>query len=77
MLNNTAYCLKERKKLNIGYFGGSVSEGAGASDPEKTSWRAIISQWFRRRYPEAEITTIQAAIGGTGTDLGVYRVDDI
>ena len=76
MLNNTAYCLKERKKLNIGYFGGSVSEGAGASDPEKTSWRAIISQWFRRRYPEAEITTIQAAIGGTGTDLGVYRVDD-
>ena len=76
MLDYSLYCLKETKKLCIGYFGGSITEGAGASDPEKTSWRAIISQWFRTRYPESEITTVQAAIGGTGTDLGAYRVED-
>ena len=74
MLENVIYKLKNDKKLNIGYFGGSITEGAGASDPSKC-WRSITTQWFRDAYPDCEINEIMAAIGGTGSDLGAYRCE--
>lgn len=74
MLHNTNYRLTHDKKLTIGYFGGSITEGAGASTPDKC-WRGLITKWFRERYPEAEITPIQAAIGGTGSMLGIFRIE--
>lgn len=72
MLANTLYRLVHDKKCVLGYFGGSITEGAGASTPA-TCYRALVTEWFRTRYPEAEIQEIQAAIGGTGSDLGMYR----
>ena len=57
----------------IGYFGGSITEGAGASDPEKTSWRALTTAWLAQRFPEFTVTGVNAAIGGTGSDLGAFR----
>ncbi len=63
----------QRHSLRVGYFGGSISEGSGASDMGITSWRALVTQWLRRRYPDAEVTEINAAIGGTGSELGAYR----
>ena len=74
MLDNTGYKLTKEKKLTIGYFGGSITEGAGASRDE-LCYRGRVTTWFRERYPDAEITPIQAAIGGTGTDLGMYRCE--
>ncbi|MBQ2729450.1 MAG: hypothetical protein IJF69_01605 [Clostridia bacterium] len=74
MLNNTIYKLKNNKKLNVGYFGGSITEGAGASEPS-ACWRSLTTQWLRERYPDCEINEIMAAIGGTGSDLGVYRCE--
>jgi len=67
--------LKKDKALKIGYFGGSITAGAGASNSSKTSWRALTTAWFRERFPEATITEINAAIGGTGSDLGAFRCD--
>jgi len=75
MLENTFYKLNHEKKLTVGYFGGSITEGAGASDASKTSWRALVTDWFRTEYPGADVREIQAAIGGTGSDLGMYRCD--
>jgi len=75
MLENTLYKLTKEKKLNVAYFGGSVTEGAGASDQSKYSWRALTTKWFKDEYPDAEINEIQAAVGGTGTGLGIYRCD--
>ncbi|WP_127585256.1 SGNH/GDSL hydrolase family protein [Paenibacillus koleovorans] len=72
-LFNTFHALNERKKLTIAYFGGSITEGSGASEPSKSSWRAMTTSWFRQSYLNCEITEIQAAIGGTGSDLGAYR----
>lgn len=74
MLNNTIYKLKNEKKLNVGYFGGSITEGAGASEPSKC-WRGLTTQWLRDTYPDCEINEIMAAIGGTGSDLGAYRCE--
>ena len=74
MLSNTGYKLTHDKKLTIGYFGGSITEGAGQSRPG-FCYRDRVTAWMKERYPEADITEIQAAIGGTGTDLGMYRCD--
>lgn len=75
MLENTKYRLKKEKKLRVGYFGGSITEGSGASSWHKTSWRARLTAHLREAYPEAEITEIMAAVGGTGTDLGLCRCE--
>ena len=75
MLENTIYRLKNDKKLRIGYFGGSITEGAGATEWDRTSWRGHLTAHLRETYPEAEITEIMAAVGGTGTDLGLCRCE--
>jgi len=74
MLNNTIYKLNNEKEFTVGYFGGSITEGAGASDPSKC-WRSLVTEWLRGKYPHCNIKEINAAIGGTGTDLGVYRCE--
>ncbi len=75
MLDNTFYRLTHDKALTVGYFGGSITEGAGASDASRTSWRARTTAWFRETFPDAGVTEIQAAIGGTGSDLGMFRCE--
>lgn len=64
--------LKETGALTIGYFGGSITAGAGASKPE-FSYRGLTTKWFRDTFPAAKITEVNAAIGGTGSDLGAFR----
>lgn len=82
-LCNTRFCLEKAKKLRIAYFGGSVTAGYGAQDfdvhgsaVDKSSWRAKMTAWLKERYPEADIESIYAAIGESGTYLGTYRLYD-
>ena len=75
-LNNTAYKLITDKKLNVVYFGGSVTHGQGASNASLktgTSWAAKVNQYLVNKYPEAKINGYNAAIGGTGSYLGLFR----
>ncbi|MBQ7921647.1 MAG: SGNH/GDSL hydrolase family protein [Clostridia bacterium] len=76
MLENTVYCLKRNKKLTIGYFGGSITEGMLAPGNTIMSYRIQVNEWFRQQCPEAEIREVQAAISGTGTQLGMHRCED-
>lgn len=64
-LGNVFAKLKAGKEVRIAYFGGSITAQEG--------WRPMTLKWFRETYPAAKITEINAAIGGTGSDLGVYR----
>ena len=75
-LGNSFQRLTKDKQLIIGYYGGSITEGAGASDGNKTSWRGLTTQWFKDQYPQAKITEVQASIGGTGSRLGAFRIED-
>ena len=59
--------------VTVAFLGGSITEGAGASNPSK-SWRALTSEWLKNRYPNAEWTFLNAGVGGTGSGLGVYRL---
>jgi lysophospholipase L1-like esterase len=61
--------------LSIVFFGGSLTWGANASDPNLTSWRGRMKDYLRHQYPKSPITFHDAAIGGTGTALGLFRLD--
>lgn len=42
---------------------------------EKTSYRALVTEWFSKTFPDAEISGFNASIGGTGTGYGTFRCD--
>ena len=71
-LKNTFDKLQQGDPVTIAYFGGSITNGAGASG-EKYTYRALVTSWLRARYPKSQITEVNASIGGTGSDLGVFR----
>ena len=57
--------LKAGGDVGIAYFGGSITAAPG--------WRVKTFQWFKETFPKAHVREINAAIGGTGSDLGVFR----
>jgi sialidase-1 len=64
--------LRAGKSVTIAYLGGSITAGAGATNPEKSSYRALTTEWFQKNYPKAEITELNAAInsgGASGSSL--------
>jgi hypothetical protein len=65
-LPNVIARLKAGKPVKVAYLGGSITAAPG--------WRVKSRAWLQKTYPEAEIEEIHAAIGGTGSDLGVFRV---
>ncbi len=66
---------EKREPLNVVFFGGSVTWGANASDPQRTSYRGRMMTWLREKYPHTPIAFHDAAIGGTGSMLGMFRVE--
>ena len=58
--------LRAGEPVKIAYLGGSITAAAG--------WRVMSREWFQKGFPRAKVSEIQAAIGGTGSDLGVFRL---
>lgn len=52
--------------VKIAYFGGSITAQNG--------WRPKTLAHFQKTYSTAKFSEINAAIGGTGSDLGVFRL---
>lgn len=51
----------------VAFIGGSVTE--------RDCWRPQVMDLFRRRYPSVKFKEVNAGIGGTGSDLGAFRMD--
>ena len=66
---------RQGKTLTVVFFGGSLTWGASASDPNLTSWRGQTMKMLREKYPRVPWTFYDAAIGGTGSSLGVFRLE--
>jgi lysophospholipase L1-like esterase len=66
---------KAGERLSVVFFGASLTWGANASDPQLTSYRALIGQRLEEAYPQAHFKFWDAAIGGTNSQLGVFRFD--
>jgi hypothetical protein len=52
--------------VRIAYLGGSITAQEG--------WRPKTLAYFQKTWPGAKVSQINAAIGGTGSDLGVFRL---
>lgn len=61
------------RPVTVGFLGGSVTAGAGASDPEKTSWRALVSRHLQSKFPDSAFRFVNGAIGGTDSVYGAFR----
>ncbi len=61
------------ESLTVVFLGGSLSWGANGTDPERTSYRAHIARRLAARWPKARWNCVDAAIGGTGSRLAVFR----
>lgn len=59
--------LQKGGPVSIAYFGGSITEAGNG-------WREQSLKWLQQQHPKANLTHINAAIGGTGSDLGVFRL---
>lgn len=58
--------------ITLGYLGGSITQGSLASAPEFT-YAARTTAWWQRRFPQANISMINAGIGGTSSHFGAAR----
>lgn len=61
--------------LNVVFFGASLTWGANATDPQLTSYRADVARHFEETYPRAHFKFFDGAIGGTGSQLGIFRLE--
>jgi lysophospholipase L1-like esterase len=59
--------LEKGEPVTIAYYGGSITAGPG--------WRTATLDWFRKGYPNAKITELNASLGGSGSLVGVFRAD--
>ncbi|MEQ1862605.1 MAG: GDSL-type esterase/lipase family protein [Chthoniobacteraceae bacterium] len=64
--NFLAKAAKPGAQLKIAYLGGSITAQPG--------WRVKSLEHLRTTFPGAKFSEVNAAIGGTGSDLGVFRV---
>jgi len=61
------------EELTLGFFGRSITMGSLASSDE-TCYAALVTRWWRSEFPDAVIHSVNAGIGGTGSDYGAARV---
>ncbi|MBJ9989682.1 SGNH/GDSL hydrolase family protein [Paenibacillus sp. S28] len=69
---------KIRKGLpvTVAFLGGSITEGAGASDADKTSWRGLTQAWLEDRHGADRMACINAGVGGTDSTFGAHRLQE-
>ncbi|MGD0538440.1 MAG: SGNH/GDSL hydrolase family protein [Verrucomicrobiota bacterium] len=65
-LPNVLAKLRAGGQVRVAYLGGSITAQPG--------WRPKTLKWFQEQFPAARVSEINAAIGGTGSDLGVFRL---
>ncbi|MBQ3790933.1 MAG: SGNH/GDSL hydrolase family protein [Lachnospiraceae bacterium] len=59
--------------LTVAFFGGSITQGSLASS-EETCYAYQFYTMLRDHFPKAELTYVNAGIGGTGSHYGAMRV---
>ena len=65
-IGNVIKKIQAGEEIVVAYLGGSITAANG--------WRPKTTKWLQETFPKAKFKEIHAAIGGTGSDLGVFRV---
>ncbi len=66
-LPNFFHKINDHKTIKVAYLGGSITRA-------DKGWRDQTFSWLQETYPSAQFVQIMAAIGGTGSDFGAYRL---
>lgn len=67
-------CAKRGEPIKIGFIGGSITQGSLASTPQ-LCYAYRVYEWWCKAFPKAEMTYINAGIGGTTSEFGAARVE--
>ena len=73
-LTNVYNKMKKGEKINVVFFGGSVTGGTKASSEAK-SWRGLTTKYLKST-SSGIVTSVNAALGGTGSYLGAARFEN-
>ena len=65
-LPNFFHKVNNKEKVKIAYMGGSITQQDG--------YRVHSFNWFEETFPETEFQEVVAAIGGTTSKFGVFRL---
>lgn len=66
---------KAGEKLSVVFLGGSLTWSANATEPNVTGFRGLMARHLTEKYPQAHFSFHDAAIGGTGSMLAMFRLD--
>lgn len=76
--NKIKYCMRKAKRgeaVMTAFLGGSITQGSLSSAPE-TCYAYLVYRWWKEKFPKADISFLNAGIGGTSSQFGVSRVND-
>ncbi|HMH21139.1 MAG TPA: GDSL-type esterase/lipase family protein [Puia sp.] len=59
--------IRHHRPILVAYLGGSITEAA-------QGYRFQSLDWLRRHYPGVTFSELAAGVGGTGSDLGAFRL---
>lgn len=68
--------------VTIATIGGSITQGSISNGPldkeikTRACYADIFFAWWKETFPNAEVTVVNAGIGGTDSYLGVHRVQE-
>jgi len=62
--------------ITVAFLGGSITEGYGAEDPDKGSYRALTGQYLTEVFGLDKVTCINAGVGGTTSTFGAHRFQE-
>lgn len=68
--------LGQQPLVTVAFLGGSITEGAGASEADTHSWRALTGKYLQERFSSQAFTFINAGVGGTNSTLGAHRLQE-
>lgn len=74
-LKNVMLRARGGEPVTIGYLGGSITMGSGATTPEKC-YAYLSCQWWREHFPHTDVGYINAGIGATTSQFGAARADE-
>ena len=66
---------KKGESITVAAIGGSITQGTAASSTN-SCYASRFFSWWQEKFPECEVNTVNAGIGGTDSYLGVHRADE-
>jgi lysophospholipase L1-like esterase len=66
---------EQGKNVVLAFLGGSITQGSLASMPT-FCYAYLVYEWWKKTFPDASFTYINAGIGGTSSLFGAVRVQE-